>query len=481
MLSVRDLCSQPGEESNQTAYIDLVTPSSDPSKSPTDYLIFNKKVNQFRVTKNITAAFCQLVHSIPDTFQCHPDGYATIILNRSSSGGISAPNSTSVRSNMTPLSETQGFTHSILRDAQYSLSFPQAAKSTTITLEGIKYKSTRKTATCSGSVECIYSTKSNNFVSTSSSQQNTLPNQPLVENIRQDVCYQERLARQLFFVAQTKFPQVCDHLKNSSFIENNYYDRQHRAPNWRLVKGKHIARKIKVIRSGVHDLLNIHSSRLPDFIGCAEYRNLDESVSKCCSRLKLLADLQDCDLWRVNKLISDSLKGNFPPPFPSQVDRCPALTVSTRAEFCGSQIHGYEAVPLERIPCSTKYHSIIPSNGSFMVVVGIGHHKHYPPGATYDKNFMKSLVFNQLQLAPRSTTNVLCTLVSEQPDKILHLRPYESTELLFVEGNIAMVSTFKVYSTKLWTNKGLVKKITYFLSLTKENVMYHVLHSHKLD
>ncbi len=262
MLSINDLCSHSDNESEQSSYIDLVTSSTDPSKSPIDYLFFNNESNNFRVTKNITAAYCQLVYSIPETFPCHPNGYATIILNRSISGRISVPNTTgragiSTHSSMNSITDTQGFNHSLLQDDNFSLNFQQSARPTTISLEGIKHKSTRRTATCSGSVECIYSTKSNyrcdSISNNSISQQFYSPDQPLVEDFRQEGCYQERLARQLFFYAQNKFPQVCGHYKTSSIIENHYYERQHRALNWRLVKGKQIARKMKVIGTGVHD------------------------------------------------------------------------------------------------------------------------------------------------------------------------------------------------------------------------------------
>ncbi|MEM7299127.1 MAG: hypothetical protein AAF391_12780, partial [Bacteroidota bacterium] len=218
-----------------------------------------------------------------------------------------------------------------------------------------------------------------------------------------------KLAQQVFFFAQLNFPLTCKHEGKQLHVDSvpgrdTYSFRQRRSPNWAFRVGKKVTHTSPSPQA--------QGTKLPDFIGCKDFSIFGKRSISSCSLVSLPNELQGADPVLVNKIASDARMGIFPTTTVKNI--CSPVPFGYTGKHCPSNIHGYEAVPLEKVCCNVRYHffySTPSSTTKWVIIIGIGTHTHCPPVLTAPMNLVRPLVESTLSSNRTASTRDLCEIV----------------------------------------------------------------------
>ena len=178
---------------------------------------------------------------------------------------------------------------------------------------------------------------------------------------------------------------------------------QFRAPNCEYVPGRHS--KGSVIGA---DGVWVPPTKMPDFIGCAEFGSLGAQERSNCTVLVVPDDFQGANKSLVDALCAAAKRGVIPAQQETAKDKCVVLPTSFKGQYCrNSAIHGFEAVEVSSISCSARYQYLIHEKDGkpeWCIIIGYGIHSHVLPFARPSVAQTRHTVEETVKLNPAAQT-----------------------------------------------------------------------------
>ena len=117
-------------------------------------------------------------------------------------------------------------------------------------------------------------------------------------------------------------------------------DLKFRAPNWDYVPGSYTDGSA-IETDGVW----APPTRMPEFIGCAEFGSLGAKERSNCTVLVVPDDVQGASKALVDELVKAARRGVFPVQPTTTKDKCVFLPISIKISYCrNSSVQVFEAV-----------------------------------------------------------------------------------------------------------------------------------------
>ena len=354
----------------------------------------NEKTGKYRISRNIEASDVDIAPAPPTYYPTSPDGFATFV-------NLDAYDIKSVQE--------------FVEGSPYSVRGRSEKKSSVILCNGSKYSVWRKTVRCSGIKCCLSSFEkcsTPHWGPWKAEQEHVVD-----EDTAGHTDWEYEKAVQVFFCGQNSFPLVCKHVRNKEMVTQlevltQAENQQKRIPNWIFKQGK----KISFPRASQYGMKAKRSSKLRDYFGCADFGKPGVTNHKNCDLVPLPAHLQDANPELIEEIAARARQGIFPVSKSSKGD-CPPLRVTYTGKHCPRSVHLQGACDVRRIECDVEYHYLFHQlqDGSFswVIVVGIGVHKHSWPLARAPPSLVKSFVTSMHSSNPTLTSRQIAKNVEE--------------------------------------------------------------------